>query len=1173
MKSDPVPKPSVCVAKTFLLIALLCIGPQGRGANELQIVLPLNRTVYQANEQIEISVVRAANQPVENGDLKLALQGEDGSLLNFIFAADKIDPNRGSRRAVEHLHVNGWLLRPGDYRVEVACDGAVATTNFAVFSPIRRSSFRLINWARPEGKNQLPQGEANLGFNLIYGNPGQVDQGNFIRAGVDFMANCVMGGGHQMDLRTECDWSDPYVIRGGTRRVTRRALMDRTSPNVVGVHFYDEPGLTWGKDPATGEFTPHAVPWQARSYEATFGVPPISYRGLDSQKPEQSERWAEWARWKLGLMDAAWKDAQFGVSEVRPDYTSVTQSQYGYSAFVDGYYFNVVRSLPVISGHGGYHDFGPGYFNPSMFLEFARARDFSRLNWYLPTWFGSTTADEFRLEQYLSFQCGIQGMISPPELDPGQPEKSKAAQGIVESNHLLGRLGTIFTSMPVTRPPVAVLFSLSQMIHAQTVDRKVNYAHETPHGRNLPFVYLAGKLLQHQFMVVLDEDVLDGTLAANHRAVILSSLDYLEPQVVAALEGFVKQGGLVLMTADCGVQVAGAVKLGVAPRYPDAEKIAELTRAGKALAAGQLMKMRQALAGAKILAEAIRPQLERAGIKPVLTSSEPGIVATRQGEGDIEYLLAVNATHDPAGDPMVGMKAVSAVIGLEADGRPVYDVVHGGLAKAFTRINGRMEGQFRFGPGQMRVFARTSRPVGGVRITTPVVHSDYTRFASARQLNLGAVVVDEAGGILSGAVPLHLRVIDALGTSRYDLYRATKGGILNLSLPLGINEPAGRWKVVVTELLNLTEGTADFEVAPVLTCGAAAGATPRAVYWPDDRERIFRCFRVAQEVTIVTGTSDYNQAAAERLKKILEPWNVRCVITNAVVANRSRALSQDEAATWIGLEFAGRGQIKAGDQNSPAQPGFALRGPAILLGTPDDNPLIQFLRDQKFLPYQPNRLAMPGAGRGLVAWQREGLGVNQESVTLIAYDAQGMSEAVGTMYEMIAGLEPLTRWVLPRESSIAGASNAAVPPEMTIDWSVVLPDRIDGLKVADERLLALTHDGTLSEVATDSHLGGQRVIQGVELERALQEMRVPIDPQAAKRAQKVAAAGRLVKLVRTSGDWTAVAFWGGAVQLFDRSGALKSEHRFPQDITAITWLGSRLMLGDADGRLTAVKVD
>jgi hypothetical protein len=52
-------------------------------------------------------------------------------------------------------------------------------------------------------------------------------------------------------------------------------------------------------------------------------------------------------------------------------------------------------------------------------------------------------------------------MISPPDSDPGvAPEKSPAAQGVVESNHLLQRLGPIFNTMPATRPPVALVYSL-----------------------------------------------------------------------------------------------------------------------------------------------------------------------------------------------------------------------------------------------------------------------------------------------------------------------------------------------------------------------------------------------------------------------------------------------------------------------------------------------------------------------------------------------------------------------------------------------------------------------------------------------------------------------------------------------------------------------------------------
>ena len=48
-----------------------------------------------------------------------------------------------------------------------------------------------------------------------------------------------------------------------------------------------------------------------------------------------------------------------------------------------------------------------------------------------------------------------------------------------------------------------------------------------PQGANLPLTYLAGKLLQQQFLPVIEEDVLDGTLANDHKAIVLTSLGVL----------------------------------------------------------------------------------------------------------------------------------------------------------------------------------------------------------------------------------------------------------------------------------------------------------------------------------------------------------------------------------------------------------------------------------------------------------------------------------------------------------------------------------------------------------------------------------------------------------------------------------------------------------------------
>ena len=845
--------------------------PALSAAAELQILLPLARTAYQTNEWIDLSVVRRAPQDLPAGDLILRVLGKDGGRLGFTFPVPAVAGQGPEARATEHLHLDGRLLRPGHYVIEAAADGAIAKSELDVYSHVRKTSYRLINWGRAQGANQLVEGEDSLGFNLFYGGYSADKEANFIRAGVDFMSCCTMGGGHQMDLRQECDWSDPYVSRGGTWRVARRAFIDRTRPNVIGIHFYDEPGLTWWKHSATGEWTPHGIPSQVRSFRSAFGKDPIAYDRVDPNNPDHVAQWRHWALWKLGFMDAAWKEAQFGVSYVRPDYLSVTQTQYGFTAFTDGIYFNAARCLPVVSGHGGYDDYGLGYFNPSYTLEMARARDWAKPAWYLPTWYGNTPSDRFRLEQYLSFITNIQGMITPPDIDPFQPATKPAAEGVVECNKTMARLGTIFTTMPVTRPPVAMLYSMSQNIREQTRDRKVNYAHETNQGRRLLFTYMAGKVLQQQFLPVVEEDIVDGTLAAHHKAVIITSVDELDPKVVAALEGFAAREGLVLLTGDCRVKIRGSVNLGVTPDFPDAGIVRRLHKEQKYAEATKYTTVGKFVEGALPLAKAIQAQLDRAGIKPILTSDQPGIAVTRQAAGDIEYVFAVNATYDSVAGGWNVIRPAEATLSLVADGRPVYDAVRGGPVPELRNGGGTLSGKFRFGPGQMRVFCRTARPIGKVQALAPVVSADYTKAEEPLGVDVGAVLADDQGRVLSGSAPLRIRLIDPTGSVRYDLFRATSMGSLKLSLPLAANDPPGTWKVVVVELLNNTEDTAAFTLTAPAQCGAVVGKTPRAVSFGNDRDNVFRFFRVHHDVTIAVGSSDYHQAAAQRLAESLRP--------------------------------------------------------------------------------------------------------------------------------------------------------------------------------------------------------------------------------------------------------------------------------------------------------------
>ncbi|HUT35365.1 MAG TPA: hypothetical protein VNE39_17895 [Planctomycetota bacterium] len=1135
------------------------------GEAKLQIALPLGRTAYQTNETIDLAVVRSSAEALAAGNLVLNVSGADGSKLSFTFPVAAAPVAGKDARTTEHLHLNGWLLRPGKYVVEAACDGATASVGLDVFSHVRKSDFKLLVWGRAQKEAKLVEGEDSIGFNLIYGHYTNDDDANYIRAGCDVMPNCVMSGGHQMDLRGECDWSDPYVARGGTARVVQRALQMRTRPNVPGIHFYDEPGLTWHKHPETGEWTPHGVPAQVRAYQSAFGREWLSHHKVDPNNPDHVRQWKQWAYWKLGFMDAAWKEAQLGVLYVEPGYLCVTQSQYGWSAFTDGYYFNVVRSLPIVSGHGGYHDWGPGYFNPSYFLEMARARDIAKPCWYLPCWYGNTTSDEFRLEQYLSFQTNIQGMISPPDIDPFEPAKKPAAQGVVESNQLMARLGTIFTTMPVTRPPVAMLYSLSHLINEQVKDRSVCYAHGETHGQNLPLTYLAGKLLQQQFMVVVDEDIADGTLAANHKAVVLTSIKYLDPPVIAALEDFAAKGGLVLTTADCTVKIKGATGLGVTPAMPDATIIKKLADEKKYDEMRPYVTVGKHFQGATPLAKAIKAQLRLAGIKPIFECDNPYIVATRQAAGDIEYLFAVNAEYDYKVGAYLSMKPAVATIALPDDGRAVYDAVRGG---AFAELKGGTKGTLRFGPGQMHVFARTARPIGSVKALTPVLTRDLTFAQAPIRVEAGATLLDAKGGVLSGSAPLHIQVIAPLGATRYERYVATRQGTATVSLPLAVTDPAGQWKIVVRELLSGTEDTVTFACQPLEKCGALAGATHRAVFFAPDFDRVHRFARVHRAATIVKGAGDYNNAAAERLAGILEPWDLHCKIVDAKEANKPRELKPEEVPTWVGIEF---GRADPAGKNSPAKVGFAIQGAVILLGTPQDNPLIAHVEKMKVLPYPPKADEFPGRGHGYIAWQRDIIGHGQESIALIAYDAAGMAEAVGTLYEMVAGIQPLTPWRMPVTHSVAAATTApGLLPALKTAWVAVLPDRVDAMKADGKQLRVLTHDDSLSVVGADGKVSSQKPVAPDQREKAAAELRP--DPQNASRdlPKENLPQDRIVKLMATRPPVTAVAFWGGTLILYDAVGAPTSRQQMPQDITALAWLGDTLAVGLADGRVVAL---
>lgn len=1156
----------------LLVLALAGILTTPVLAAQIKLMLPLERTAYQTNELIDLSVVRSDTAALPAGTLLLTLSDAEGSKLTFAFPVAAVPLLGNDARVTEQLHLNGNLLRPGQYTAHVSVDGAEGTIAFAVYSHIRKSTYRIIDWgSTARGDDIAKLGEDGMGFNLLYAAAGGDDS---IRGGLDYMGCCMMSGGHQMDLRAECDWSDPYVLSGAKARVVRTALQFRTNPNAIGVHFYDEPGLTWLSHPVTKETVPFNIPSQDRSFKSAFGVTSPQYNEEKADNPDSVAAWKQLASWKLGFMDAGWKDAQFGVSTVRPDFLSVTQSQYGYMAFTDGYYFNVARSLPVTSGHGGYDEWG-GYLNPYLCLEAARARDLSKPDWYLPDW-DNIPSERFRLEQYTCFMLGLQGLAKPPSIGIQSPAGSITAAGVVESNKTALKLGTIFNTMPAPRPPVAALYSISHLLDAQAKKMSVYYSHQDRHGIALNNVLCAGLLDQQRIITITDEDIIDGTAAQYHKVIILPAINYLDPRVVKGLQDFIAGGGKVYLSGECQLQLNGATHLGLPSSITDAELIKQLNELKRSKEADP----KNYTTGKQFLsvtpfAKALKAQLLKDGIAPVIESDNPEIAAARAAYGDIEYIFAVNMKYDEAEGEMNSIKATTAAISLPADGRPLYDALIGGPAQGFVQQGAKLNANFRWGAGQMRAYARTARPIGGVKIAAPTVVTDFTQAKDPIRVKINAALLDNENGILCGSAPLEISVTDPLGVMRYDLYRATADGLCQLSLPLAANDPNGKWSVAITELLSNKSSAATFTYAAPTHCGAAAGATQRAVIFGNDREQIFRFFRTHQDVTIVKGASAFNNAAADRLADSLRPWGVRCRIVTAAEVNKSREVSAEEAPSLCGIDFAGTGQIKPGRGNAPSLVGYDVQGPVVLLGNAVDNPLIANMQAKpqvpKVLPYTlgPD---FPGRGHGMLAWQLDIIGHNQESITVIADDAVGMNEAVGTLYEAAAGLEPLTALALPRDAAVTPANLPAnLPPAATTTWQALLPDHAAWMKQDGDQVLAYTIDGSITLLSAAGKASVPRATSAAELaEPKLKPVPATTTTPDALKAKLLPA--RVVKEAVTADGLTAVGYWGGALQIFAADGTEKTRQMLPQDITAMLWNGATLVVGLADGRVLGLQV-
>ena len=317
--------------------------------------------------------------------------------------------------------ITAGMLKPGQY---TALLGDKSVT-FAVHQDWNANPYFIGAWMQGNADWQTAQAKGGWMYfssDLIYASVRQPKAGDlveeYIAARMKPFAMCVMGGGHQMDLRLENDWGDPWVQRAVIWKMRLAALSDRIYP-MAGIHAFDEPGLTWwpsrpGRIPRLRH--PRRI-WRTSSVSPARTMPYGEWEDTVPQYKARVDDFMEFVDMRLKYLQQAWYGSVWGVDVVHAPFTTINQMASSYSPgnVIDGVDTRMELPYRVVSGHGGYSDWA-GSWGAVISAESNHGWTWDKPHYYLPMW-SVFDYPQMRQETFLPWSIKLEGMQYDPNHD------------------------------------------------------------------------------------------------------------------------------------------------------------------------------------------------------------------------------------------------------------------------------------------------------------------------------------------------------------------------------------------------------------------------------------------------------------------------------------------------------------------------------------------------------------------------------------------------------------------------------------------------------------------------------------------------------------------------------------------------------------------------------------
>ncbi len=877
------------------------------------------------------------------------------------------------------LEVEPFALAPGVWKATVAG----ATWGFQVVSGIRNTPFticvysgsipddtekifggpppmpveeRIRLWRDTYGVNVMMTAGRGGGA-VVPPLPRYIDRA--VRVGAGIVAQHVVAGQHQPG-GSSTDWSDPGVLKAARYQVQHvaqrwgRAL----GGAFQGVHYVDEPGLTWGIGKADGTMQrmfqgqsgwytgPLAVPLQHQLYREKTGQTAPDFR----DPLANYAGFRDFMRFRVSILGDLFAQLTADVHRMNPRLWGFSQV-YAWRTTAEGIYPpQTAKGVDILASHGYAMWTWLGHAYPAHEVDAMRSGAWDKPLWFLGPWLGHQAGNGgVRAVMYGMLARKVEGIVWPLDWMQFWPEATEISQRILPVSAALAQ-----AEKP--RDAVGLFQSLDQHIRTVAENWRDPFP-DRPYEGKLMTAWWAAMAAGFPASRVVEEDFASGAAKA-HKVILAPGLTDIRPAVREALLDYIRQGGVVLLDADSTLDLPGAQKLSFGFRNGFDPQTVKPT--GGPAGANQRLAYDTLVAP---VVEELRATLLKSAA-PLVDSDNRHLITGASTAGAGRYVWVVN-NETIRGEPQFIPVATKAALTLPVQsGEVVYDVF---ARQQITNATQHVE----FPPGDAKLYAVLPRRIAKI-VIEPL---QWT----APRLTVRATVLDDAGEVIDGIVPFE---IELLGPVTWRGWRATRQGRFEEALPLGMAAPPGSYTIRIRETLTgAVVAEAKLNIPATKSSAPVGRGDPVEVL---DGDRLKQMLKPGADVLILIGADPAHRPVAEQLVSALAKHKVKATI--------------EEAARYEGKDKLDNPKIQG-----QIYPFFgniynfavAIHRDVMVLGDHRNNVLMKHLVGRYDLAPWP--LESAGAGRALVWWAAAAYGLEHQILAIYASDPEGLRRGAASV--------------------------------------------------------------------------------------------------------------------------------------------------------------------------------